>query len=270
MKNIIRLSYSLGVALIALVPGYQSLSVAAKPKRTRIIVVSPSRILSDVSERMKKQSPTARELAVYANGLLEKKGFDYQFHVCDAFTKSNRIPNEPPAVERYHRMTLTSGGKIPFKFTVSSPQEGMCGECWSDIPSSQVTKREMVVIAEGKRYRVRRPRTFVLDTAELVDGTMKKVLRTWTLPYQAVPIGISADGTRLYLDFYTDYELDGLVLALSEDGGIEFMDRAGLQLQGEGELLDDYPKDPRNAYLSFKRFQAGNKNYIVRFSAPCT
>jgi len=270
LKNIKSFSYSLDVAFITLVPSYRPTLVAVNPKRTRVVVVSPSRILTDVGERRKKESLTPRELAAYANELVEKIGFDYDFDVCDVFTRFDRIPNQPAAVYRSRRMTLINGGKITFKFTVSSPQDSFCGECWSEIPSIQVTKGEMVVIAEGKRYRVKRPPAFVLDTAELVDGTLKKVLRIWHLPYQAVPIGISPDGRRLYFNFYSGNGLDDLVLAVSENGRLEFMDRAEVQLQGEGESIGNYPKDPRNAYLSFRRLLAGNKNYIVRFSAPCT
>jgi plasmid stabilization system protein ParE len=35
-------------------------------------------------------------------------------------------------------------------------------------------------------------------------------------------------------------------------------------------LIDNHPVDPRNAYLSFIRFHVGDKNYVVRFWAPCT
>jgi hypothetical protein len=61
-----------------------------------------------------------------------------------------------------------------------------------------------------------------LDEAALVDGTMTKVLRTWQLPYQSVPVGISPDGTKLYVEFY-EHELDALVLELLEDGRVRFM-----------------------------------------------
>src|SRR5688500_19542750 len=92
----------------------------------------------------------------------------------------------------------------------------------TSLPAVQVTAKEMVLIAEGKRFRVRRPASFTLDKVELVDAGMKKVSRTWQLPYQTIPIGISPDSLKLYLEFFTQYKLDGLVLELSEDGAIAF------------------------------------------------
>ena len=69
---------------------------------------------------------------------------------------------------------------------------------------------------------------------------------------------------------YTDYGLDDLILQLSEDGSLAFRVRAALGLEGEGTWLKNAPKDPHNSYLSFMKFKAGNKTYIVRFTAPCT
>ena len=135
-------------------------------------------------------------------------------------------------------------------------------------PSGQ--QNEMHLVASGKDYRVRRPASFVLDEAQLVDAAMRRVLRRWQLPYQSVPVGISQDGTKLYVGFYPEYELDNLVLEVADDGRLAFRDRADMRLQGEGVWISNHPKDPENSYLSFIRFQAGDKTYTVRFTAPCT
>jgi len=253
------------VALLASAAVYAHAS-----QEPRAIKVSASNILQQLAERKKKQPAiTAKELAAYANELLEKRGFDYMFDVCDILSKRNR-KSTAAAVAANYQLSLTNGEKRNFKFTVAGgDSSGMCGECESLIPSVQVSKQEMTVIAGGKRHRARRPKSFILDEAELVDATMKKVLRTWQLPYQTIPVGISADGAKLYLDLYTEYELDDLVLELSENGRLAFRDRRESQLI-EGKLMEEHPNDPRNAYLSFMRFQTGDKTYIVRFSGPCT
>jgi hypothetical protein len=242
----------------------------ATAKQPRVPLVSPANVLSDISNKRKQQpSLASKELALYANQLLEEKGFDYLFDICDIVKRPNRIPSPSTAVRPF-TLTRADGGRFTLKFILGSPLDALCGDCSaSRIPSVQVTRKEMVVIAEGKRYRLRRPAAFVLDEAELVDKTMKKVQRRWQLPYQTAPAGISPDGTKLYLDFYTEYELEGLVLELSENGSIEFKAGADVQLS-KGTWLEDHPKDARNAYLSFIRFSAGDKSYIVRFSAPCT
>jgi hypothetical protein len=40
---------------------------------------------------------------------------------------------------------------------------------------------------------------FRLEEIELVDETMKRVIRKWEVPNETYPLGISADGRTLYL-----------------------------------------------------------------------
>jgi len=254
------------LALLTLTPRAPFTASSGNAQGPKRVVLTPSKVLDEVSEKRKAQpSLTPLELADYANKLIEEKGFDYDFDVCGAITK----PQLESESTHSYRMHLSSGGTLIFSFTVAAAMESLCGECFSDFPSLSVTRRQMTLIVEGRRYRVNRPASFLLDEAELVDETMRKVLRTWQLPYQTVPLGVSADGTKLYVDVYQD-GVEGLVLELSEDGLIQFRARSETQLQGEGTEIEKHPKDPKNAYLSFMEFQAGGKKYIVRFSAPCT
>jgi hypothetical protein len=235
----------------------------------RPVIVSSSGILEELAQRKKRQPAiTPKELAVVANEILTEKGFDYMFDVCEILPERDRQASGF-AIPASYTLSLSNGTQRSFKFTVAGGGEGLCGECRSMVPAAQVTAREMVLVAEGKQHRVRRPKAFVLDQAELVDATMKKVSRTWQLPYQTVPLGISPEGTKLYLNFYTDYKLDDLVLELSENGKLAFRARGEVELI-EGKFVEDHPKDPNNAYLSFKRFDTGDKTFIIRFWAPCT
>lgn len=244
----------LTIALLTLPANYQ-----------RPVVVSSSKILEELAQRKQKEPAiTSKQLAAIGNELLDKRGFDYRFDVCEILPTGRNKSTDSTIRSEF---SLANGGKRSFRLNVTGNEEAMCGECWTSLPSIQVTKNEMVVLAEGKRYRVRRPASFFLDEVELVDATLKKVLRTWQLPYQTIPIGISTDGAKLYLDFYN--KLDGVILELSDNGRLAFRDRSEVQLV-EGKFLEDHPKDPTNAYLTFIRFDAGNKTYIIRFSAPCT
>lgn len=237
---------------------------------TRVVKISPANIVSDVAERKKKQPAiTASELAAYANELLETRGFDHDFNACDVLRERDR-KSTAESLPLGYRVSDTDGQELTLKLDVFNPRNSMCGECSIDIPAVRVGSREMLLIAEGKRYSIRRPAAFTLDPAELVDNSLKKVLRRWEMPYQTVPTGISADGTKLYLDFYTEYGLDDLILELSEDGSLAFRDRAAVGIKDEGTWLENAPKDPNNSYLSFMRFKSGNKTYIIRFIAPCT
>ena len=235
-----------------------------------VVSVKDSNVISAVSERATKEpSLKPEQLAAYGNELIASKGFDYDFDLCEMLNERDSAKSKSEVIVRNLQLSLTDGGKHPFRFTIGTGFEALCSECWSSIPSFQVTQKEMTLIAEGKQYRVKRPAAFDLDEAHLVDETLKKVLRTWQIPYQTVPTGISADGTKLYLGFHVENDLlDHLVLELSENGPPQFRDRAVMQ-SSEGESID-HPRDPNNGYLSFMRFRVGEKTYRVKYWGPCT
>jgi hypothetical protein len=238
--------------------------------RTPTISVTRSSVVEEVSKRAKQQPVlSSAELAAYGNDLIAEKGFDYSFDVCDLLSERER--NQVPSAEfqRTHPLALVNGANRTFRFTIGSAFESLCGECWLSLPLVQITSGEMTLIVEGNRYRVRRPPSFYLDEAQLVDASLKKVSRTWQMPYQAVPVGISADGTKLYIDFYKGNNLDDVVLELSVSGPPQFRDR-GVIKSSEGEWLESHPKDPSNSYLSFMSFRVGKKTYRIKFTAPCT
>jgi hypothetical protein len=239
-------------------------------QRTPILSVTASNILDEVSQRA-RQSPSLSpvELAAYGNDLIAKKGFDYDFDVCDILSQRDRKQQSTAEVVVPYQLHSVSGGKLTFRFTIANPNEALCGECWSSIPLLRVTGDEMVLLAEGRQYRLKRPASFVLDEVYLVDATLKKVLRTWQLPYQVVPVGISADGAKLYVDFYKGQNLEDLVLEISENGPPQFRDRAMLK-STEGKMIENHPKDPSNAYLSFMTFRVDGKTYHLKFTGPCT
>lgn len=246
-----------------------TLAALVHAQAPRVVKVSASKILFDAAERKKNQPGiTSKDLAAYANELLETRGFDYDFDVCDILSFRDKKSTASFLSKRY-RASLTSGQELTLDLNVLNPQESLCGECWLLIPIRLVTKREIHLIAKGKTHRIRRTSAFYLDEAQLVDSSLKKVLRRWELPFQTVPIGISADGTKLYTEVNYDPELLDLALELSEDGTVAFRDRAALGLK-EGILIEDFRRDPNNAFLSFIKFKAGNNTYIIRFTAPCT
>ena len=234
-----------------------------------------STILDDLQKRKKERLDLSpRELAAYANTILEPKGFNYDFDACEILevngksTGRDALPLKSPETFSY-KMAQSDGRDVTFHITADGG-DGMCGECFFQIPALQVTREEILIVAEGEQYWLKRPKAFILDKAELVDDTMQNVLRTWQLPYQTVPAGISPDGSKIYVEFYEGQELGELILELSEDGKLRFKARSDVDLQGEGEWVEDHPQDPENTYLSFMRFVVGGKTYIIKFTAPCT
>ena len=118
-------------------------------------------------------------------------------------------------------------------------------------------------------YGLKRPASFVLDEAQLLDPSSKRVLRSWQLPFQTIPEGISADGRSLFLGFHTEFGLDELLLELPEDGRPRFRAKEGTDL-GAGEWIDERPRDPHDTFEGYMRFRVGGREHVVRFTGPCT
>jgi hypothetical protein len=231
----------------------------------RVVKISQSPLVKMLRDRMDQEPRLSEEEEEdYANRLLSQYGFDYQFDVCE-FIKliPQKKPTQGPSQYRF-QMTRADGGKVRLETGGDAISDGMCGECFFSFPAQRVTKAEIVLQLQGERYRLRRPRLFNLDKMTLVDGSMKRALRTWEVPYQSVPLGISADGMRLYLE--TEFERLALEIAPS---GISFKSRSRVEIQN-GKEVTGRPRDPNNAYLGFMRFSKGRQSYIIRYSAPCT
>jgi hypothetical protein len=238
--------------------------------------LKPSGIL-DAVRRRKSLGPalSAAGLARYANALLARAGFDYDFDVCELFPPETlprpggvRPDGTWTPITLEQRLTRADGRDLTFRLAADD-RGGMCSECFLTLSALRVTKGEMTVVADGVTYGLKRPPAFKLDEAQLVGADLKTVLRTWQMPYQTIPVGVSPDARSIYLGFYEDFGLDELVLEISDEGRPRFRARREV-LSGEGEWLTEHPTDPLDAYLSFKRFRAGGRTHVVRFSGPCT
>jgi hypothetical protein len=236
--------------------------------------IVPSSLLSLVAREMREHpGMSPKELAAYANAILPHIGFNYEFDLCEIVGKANLDGSTLGNSQRKTYllpMTQSSGGAITFRIDDEN-LEGLCGECFFRIACLNVTRRDLLMISKGRRYRLKRSKQMALDEMSLVDETMKRALRTWQVPYQSVPLGISQDATKLYLELRDEGERDvfeKLALEISETGlRIQARDEVNLK---EGEGIEQHPIDPKNAYLSFMRFRIGDQSYIIRFSGPCT
>lgn len=238
--------------------------------------LQPSNIL-DAVRRRKALSPrlSASGLARYANELIKQKGFDYNFDVCEIFPREMLAGGTPGgatgALHTFDRpLTRLDGRGVTFRF-VADDYGSPCAECFLPVPALRVTKGEMELVAGGVTYSLKRPAAFMLDEAQLVGADLKTVLRTWQLPYQTIPVGVSSDGRSLYVDFYEDAGLDELVLEVSDDGRPRFRARREA-VAGEGEWVEQppQPSHPLDDYPSFMRFRSGGRTHVIRFSGPCT
>ncbi len=246
--------------------------VKARDKRG-VINVKPSSVLEDVKKKLEAQPDISpQDLAKYGNELIRRKGFGYVFNVCEYLKATNQFDEAEIRADEQQQyicpLTQTDGKRSTFHIN-GSGFGGMCGECDLWLPAVEVTAKEMMIVAGEKQYKLKRPKTFELDEMYLMDDARREILRTWQMPYQTIPIGISPDTTKVYVGFYTDTGLDDLVLEVSETS-VQFRAHEDANLEvGDGEWLD-IPRDETSSYRAFKRFYAGGKAYIVKFEGPCT
>jgi len=242
-----------------------------KPAPVRIV---PPNLYQEIEKKATAEPDIAlATLAKYANDLLAKKGLDFEFDLCEFLAKYNRTPpaklgSDKPRTYKLP-MTQTDGRPVTFEVRLESEAGGgPCGECFITIPASRVTAKDIEVIAAGKKYLVVRPRMFSLDEIDLVDQTMRRVIRTW--PFGGTPVGVSNDGTKLYFEVnYESTDPARILLELSETGAMRFLPRDEIKLP-KGEEVKKHPTDPKNAYQSFLRFRFGTRSLILRYSEPCT
>lgn len=240
----------------------------------------PATLIADVRQKMEAEPGiSSQQLAQYANELLVKKGFDFQFDLCEFVARHNPSRREeqrirrksvirPEADHQYKLpLTQTNGRRLVLEATATEEQmeSGLCGECFFSVPANRVTRIEIEMFVGGRKYQVHRPSLWSLDEISLVDASMRRALRTWQVPDQTTPFGVSHDGAKLYLET----GIDALILEISATSALRFVARDQLRLP-PGEDIENGPSDPKNAYLSYKRFRFGKKTLILRYSAPCT
>jgi hypothetical protein len=247
--------------------------IGAIPAQTRpsSIKIVPANVFDELQKKLAAEPKIKpAELARYANGLLAKKGLDFQFDLCEFVQRNNPTPRGRAAQAKVRTYKLpmkqTDGRQVTFETRLSEEEgNGMCGECFFSIPAAKVTKQEIELVTGGKKYLLVRPPSFHLDEMSLVDQSMRKVLRTWQVPDQGEPLGVSSDGTKVYLET----AIESLILEISESSSMRILAREEVTLP-KGETVQKHPTDPKNAYLSFMRFRFGGRSLVIRFSEPCT
>jgi hypothetical protein len=240
-----------------------------------IKIVRSSDYLEKVATKLKQPGLTVEQAADYANSLLAIHGFDYHFDACPV-VKAN--PHPQSIEDQYglakiynYSFVQTNGRRIKMQL-IGDPTSALCGECAFYIPLLRATKRQLLVVSDGKQYSLRRPPGFFLKEISLLDRSMKKTVRTWEVPLDTELAGISEDGTRIYVELYNNYNSEDLINKMVIEvsrSTMRFQARSQVAAR-DGEFVMNQQTDRVDSYLAFKRFRVGNKQYIIRYDLPCT
>ncbi|MEZ5422879.1 MAG: hypothetical protein R2682_07265 [Pyrinomonadaceae bacterium] len=220
--------------------------------------ITRSTILDDLKQIRDKEGLSTLELVQRANEMIPQKGTTYVFNICD-YIKTNGRPMGRIKTDVFHpyavRMATADGSPREFLIRVSDPVLG--AGCFTQMAVVSTTPETLTVIAGGKPITLNRPTGFSLSKMKMVDRSLKKVIRTWEIPFQLQPVGISPDGLRLYMDAGIDIDekeesLAEIVLELPQSGAARFRARDQLKLP-EGQPW----------HKQYIRFRHGTRSFIL-------
>lgn len=212
--------------------------------------ITESTIVFDIIKK-KKENPKMNNqvLADFANQLLAKKGFNYNFEMSELFFQ-NTPRKEFPETQKEQiikfpfEFSLANNSKKTFEITAKHNLQNQCyDESQPAFPVTQVTDAQATVIFDGKPGKVKIPKEFDGQTLFLIDAkTRKRVLQKWVFPYsygisEESFVGFSADGKKLYVtvedgyiyDYDNRKEVKELALEISSDGNLRFVPKAGVK-----------------------------------------
>ncbi len=238
--------------------------------------VKPSEII-ELLRVKKKANPaiSAKELAAYANEIIKSKGYDFTFN-WEPKGKRNQETLANESSEDYlafeYEFTTLQGNREKFHLLNNS----FAHPCFSviDIPLTAITYQMITFISDGKEVIVKLPKDFSSEEFVLVDKA-KKPIRKWKTPIDAEPVGISEDGKKVYFDSweFSQDQTDGykespinLAVEISENGNLRFIDLKELK-SGKGVIID---YDKKFTEIQYEKYKVGDREFIVKFSAPCT
>lgn len=222
-------------------------------------------------------------IADYANDQLPKYGFEYELDLERIITKkieqglttSIKLEGDDfPYVTFDLEVTSTNGAKR--KLAVTAPAESVCccGYYYTPIPVTKITPKELSLVIDSQETVIARPKDIpVVQEYILAKDQLKpSKLRSWEVPYETYPYGLSGDGRKLYVEV----PIDEILLEISDDGVPRFVPRNATGIFTEGEDLRKLPTPKqgeilrKSGELGLMRYMLSGVPYILEFPYPCT
>lgn len=239
-------------------------------------VIKPSNIIDKIRVKLNEYPETnSSDLAEFGNKLIKEYGYDFTFS-WEPKGKKNET-NLAKAGEKYYpfyyNFSDTHGNSREYQLM----NDDFGHPCFSTIyvPAIAVSESQMSVRSNGTTINLRRPKDFETEEVTLVDDSLKKILRKWKTPIDSTPIGISEDGTKIFFESweFLQNQMDGykeqpinLAIEISEDGSLRFVDEKEIK-SSKGV---DFDYDKKYTEIIYTKYKVGDKEYKVKYSAPCT
>lgn len=226
---------------------------------------------------------TSKDLADYGNSLLSSNGFDFDLDLKSIIEKKTAAKlTKPLKIEGDGGLYVTfplelkteTGVKKILNVKAPGEESCCCGYYYTPIPVTQISRQRLTIVVDGKPYAIRRNREFPVVQEYTLYENLKKPqkIRSWEVPYETYPYGVSKDGMNLYIDL----ETENLLLEISSEGNLKFAAKDADGIVNNGEDLRKLPPLKEGEILhksgefGLILYKVASKEYIVEFPYPCT
>jgi hypothetical protein len=256
--------------------------VSVTPTPQTVEITMP--ILRKIAE-FKKSQPArdARQIADYANSILPQFGYEYDFDLRKIVTrKIKQRKTKPVKVEgdgaSYVQFDLdvmtTKGAKKVIPVTAPYEESCCCGYYYVPIAVTKVTSKQITVVIDSKETVVARPKEIPVVQEYIFgkEATKPIKIRSWEVPEETYPYGISTDGLKLYVET----QIDEILLEISESGTLRFVpkDADGILTESEDLRKQLAPQkgeiSHKSGDLGLIRYVLNGVSYVLEFPYPCT
>ena len=241
-------------------------------------------ILREIANyKRSKSSAGIQEITDYANSLLPKYGFQYDLDferiitrkTKQRQTKPTKIPGDDGEYVRFDLDVVSiDGAKKKLPVVAPADSSCCCGYYYTPICVTKITAKELTVVIDAQEVVIARP-TEIPIVQEYIFGKERPKLtklRSWEVPYETYPYGVSTDGKKLYVK--TDF--DDLLLEIAETGELRFVPTRTEGIVANGEDLNKLPPPKvgeilrKSGEFGLMRYMLNGIPYIVEFPYPCT
>lgn len=243
--------------------------------------IEPSQITEKL-EKFMSDNPkaTLSEVADFGNHLLPTEGFDFLIDlekiVGQVLDSKKAVPSDDNelgySVSFELGLKTVSAGMKSFNITAPAEPVCCCGFHFTPFPVTSITKDRMTLVVDGRQVEIKRDDLLPADLENVLVKNSKEV-RSWQVPYEGKPYGISDDGRNLYIAVGS---IEGLLLEINEKGEIKFVANSDKKIVADGIDANKQPPAKigeiihRSGEYGLMEYKTLSHTFYVEFPYVCS
>lgn len=205
-----------------------------------------------------------------ANVLLNKVGLPFTFifndEFCDSISRSTSdVKGNNSSKNLQLRLATVGGEPAQLILPPADFSNNQCSKCALTLPVFEVTDKHFISLLSGVKIKFERPVAFGYNESLLVnDKNYEEIKIKWKLPFNYKPIGVSYDGSILYMEL-NDPLFKDLAIMIFSEGVYQFTTRK----EAEKLVTSQIMKMPQDPSATINKFKINDRSHIVRFNEKC-